>query len=65
MTTNRDALAKIAEADLGGVSLDKALRIVLFEHETNTALARLAQDADAVEDSREEAQELAEVDGTR
>jgi len=28
--SNRDALARIAATELGGVSLDEALRIVLF-----------------------------------
>jgi hypothetical protein len=36
-TENRDALAQIAGGELGGVSLDEALRIVLFEHQTRTA----------------------------
>lgn len=59
---NRDALAGIARDELGGVSLDEALRIVLFEHRTAAALARLAADPAALEDYRDEAQELAETD---
>ena len=35
---NRDALARIAERELGGVSLDEALRVVLFEHQTRVEL---------------------------
>lgn len=59
---HRDALARIAATELGGVSLDEALRIVLFEHETRVALARLAADPDAHADYLREAAELAEVD---
>jgi len=58
----RDALAKIAEDELGGVSLDEALQVVLFEHRTATALARLAAEPDALDEYRTEAAELAEVD---
>lgn len=59
---NRDALARIAEEELGGVSLDEALRIVLFERDTEAALARLNADEEAREDYRREAQGLAETD---
>lgn len=59
---NRDSLARIAEQELGGVSLDEALRVVLFEHETATALARLAADPEAMADYRDEAEEIAEAD---
>ncbi len=59
---NRDALARIAAGELGGVSLDEALRIVLFEHQTRVALARLAADPDAHAGYLREAAELAEVD---
>lgn len=58
----RDALARIAEKDLGGVSLDEALRIVLFEHQSLAALARLAADPEAAGAYRAEAAELADVD---
>lgn len=37
---NRDALARIAAEEFGGVSLDEALRMLLFEHETIKAPAR-------------------------
>jgi len=59
---NRDALARIAAIELGGVSLDEALRIVLFERETRSSLARLAADADQHAGYLREAAELAEVD---
>lgn len=58
----RDTLARIAATELGGVSLDEALRIVLFEHEARAALARLAADPDAHAGYLREAAELAEVD---
>lgn len=61
-TSNRDTLARIASDELGGVSLDEALRIVLFEHETRVALARLARDTEAAADYLREAAELSEVD---
>jgi hypothetical protein len=59
---NRDALARIAETELGGVSLDEALRIVLFEHATRVALARLAADPEAAGGYADEAASLAETD---
>lgn len=34
---NRDALARVAETELGGVSLDEALRILLPEHLSRVA----------------------------
>lgn len=58
----RDALARIAADDLGGVSLDEALRVVLFEHRTAAALARLAVDPARAEEYRAEANEIAEID---
>ena len=58
----RDALARIAEHELGGVSLDEALRVVLFEHQTRVALARLASNPDMADDYLSEAAGLAEVD---
>lgn len=59
---NRDALARIAATELGGVSLDEALRIVLFEHETRAALAKLAADPVGQAGYLREAAELAEAD---
>lgn len=61
-TDNRDALARIAEDELGGISLDEALAILLFEHQTVVALNRLTADPAALADYREEAHRLAEVD---
>jgi hypothetical protein len=58
----RDALAKVAEDELGGVSLDEALQVVLFEHQTAAALTRLAAEPGALDDYRSEAAQLAEVD---
>lgn len=40
-TENRDALARVADEDLGGVSLDEALRVLIFEHRSRVALKRL------------------------
>lgn len=59
---NRDALARIATTELGGVSLDEALRVVLFEHRSRAALARLAADPDAAESYLAESAQFAEVD---
>lgn len=59
---NRDALARIASAELGGVSLDEALRVVLFEHQSRAALARLNADPDAAASYLTEVAQLAEVD---
>jgi hypothetical protein len=60
----RDALARIAENDLGGVSLDEALRIVLFEYQTSVALMRLSADPEALAEYRDEAAAVADVDVT-
>lgn len=59
---NRDTLAGIARDELGGATLDEALRIVLFEHQTRAAMARLKADPAALQEYRDEAQQLAEVD---
>lgn len=61
---NRDALARIAETELGGASLDEALRIVLFEHQTRAALARLAAAPDERDEYVSEATDLADVDAS-
>jgi ribosomal protein L12E/L44/L45/RPP1/RPP2 len=58
----RDALARIASDELGGVSLDEALRIILFQHQTAAAIARLEADPEALADYQREAQEWAELD---
>jgi hypothetical protein len=57
----RDELARIAR-ELGGVSLDEALRVVLFRHRTMQAVERLAADPAALADYRAEAHDLAEAD---
>lgn len=57
---NREGLAQIAVTELGGVSLDEALRVVLFEHRTRIAFARLAPDEAG--SYLAESAELAEVD---
>ena len=59
-----DALARIAADELGGVSLDEALRVVLFEHQSRLALARLAADPAAAGSYLAESAQLAEVDVT-
>lgn len=59
---NRDSLARIAATELGGASLDEALRVVLFEHQSRVALARLATDPDATYSYLAETAQLAEVD---
>lgn len=61
---NRDALADIARSELGGVSLDEALRVVLFEHRTAAALARLAADPEKLADYRAEAASLTDADAS-
>lgn len=57
----RDKLAKIANEDLGGVSLDTALRELVFEHESAAALARLEADPQALADYQRESHQWAEV----
>jgi hypothetical protein len=59
-TRNRDRLAAIASSELNGASLDSALEVLLFEHESFVALARLS--ADQLAEMRTEAEILAEVD---
>jgi hypothetical protein len=62
ISATREALAHIAEDELGGVSLDEALQIVLFEHQTTKALARLAADPEAMDEYRGESASIAEAD---
>ncbi len=59
---NRDTLARIAATELGGVSLDEALRVVLFERQSRAALARLATDPDVADSYLTETTHLAEID---
>jgi ribosomal protein L12E/L44/L45/RPP1/RPP2 len=58
----RDTLARIAADELGGVSLDEALRIVLFHYQAAVAIARVEADPEALADYRREAQEWAELE---
>lgn len=60
-TATRDRLAGRAKA-MGGVSLDEALRALLFEHECAEAFARLDADPEQLESYRREAQAWAELD---
>jgi hypothetical protein len=59
-TQNRDRLAAIASSELNGASLDSALEVLLFEHESFAALARLSPEQ--VAEMRAEAEALAETD---
>lgn len=59
-TQNRDRLAAIASAELNGASLDSALEVLLFEHESFAALARLSPEQ--VAEMRAEAEAIAEID---
>lgn len=59
---NRDALARIAAEELGGASLDETVRVLLFEHETIKAVARLKADPEALADWQREAHEWVELD---
>lgn len=58
----RDELARIAAEDLGGVSMDEALRVLIFEHRTRAAFARLATDPLEAASYLEELTALADVD---
>lgn len=59
---NRDRLSQIAESELNGGTLDEALSVLLFEHESRQALKRLAADPEMTDDYLVESRELAEVD---
>ena len=59
-THNRDRLAAIASSELSGASLDSVLEVLLFEHESLAALARLSPEQLA--EMRAEAEAIAEVD---
>lgn len=56
----RDALARIAERDFGGASLDETIARLTFEHESFSALARLTDEQR--QDHQDEAVALAECD---
>lgn len=57
---NRDRLAAIAAAELPGTTLDNALEVLLFEHESRAAISRLTPEQLA--DWQNEALALAETD---
>ncbi|MGH3433712.1 MAG: hypothetical protein ACRDQB_12840, partial [Thermocrispum sp.] len=57
-----DRLARIAESELNGGTLDEALSVLLFEHESRQALKRLAADPEMAEDYLVESRELADID---
>lgn len=59
--TSRDRLAAIAHDELGGVTLDTALSIILFERDSAQSVARLIADPDALADYQREAIELADA----
>ncbi|RCW45217.1 hypothetical protein DFQ14_103183 [Halopolyspora algeriensis] len=59
-SSNRDALARIAERDFGGASLDETVARLAFEHESLAALARLSDDE--LRDYQEEQRALADTD---
>jgi len=56
----RDALSRIGETELRGASLDEVLQMLIFEHQTRAAFARLS--ARDLADYRNEAGVIAEVD---
>ncbi|GAB3557444.1 hypothetical protein GCM10027444_38070 [Actinopolyspora lacussalsi] len=59
-SANRDALARIAERDYGGASLDETVARLAFEHESFAALARLSDEE--LREYRDEQHALAETD---
>lgn len=63
-TENRDALAHIASNELGGATLDEALAVLLFEHLSRRALARLATDPEVAASYLAESADLSEIDVT-
>lgn len=60
--SSRDELARIAQEELGGASLDEALAMVLFQHATMRAVERLSADPAALDDWQTEAREWADLD---
>ena len=56
---NRDRLARIAETELNGASLDEVVSVLLFEHESRRGLTA---DPAVRDDYLAEGQELAEID---
>jgi hypothetical protein len=60
---NRDALAQVAR-EMGGVSLDEALRALLWQRRALADAARLEVDLEALQAYHREAREWAELDAT-
>ncbi len=60
-TANRDALAELA-TELGGVTMDEALAILLFERRVMNQFAALAADTEVYQEYLAENRELAEID---
>ena len=60
-TERRDALAAVAR-EMGGVSLDEALRALLWQHRALADIARLQADPAALHEYRREAMDWAELD---
>jgi hypothetical protein len=58
----RDQLARIAEDELHGVSMDQALKIILFQHQSARDIARLGADPQALADYQNDMAGLAEAD---
>ena len=59
---HRASLHEGESPELGGVSLDNALNLVLFEHLSRAALTRLAADPAGAECYLAESAQLAEVE---
>jgi hypothetical protein len=58
----RDHLARIVQQEMPGMSMDEALRLILFQHETNRDIARLEADPEALASYQAEMAGLAETD---
>jgi hypothetical protein len=58
----RDHLARIIQQEMPGMSMDEALRLILFQHETNRDIARLEADPEALASYQAEMAGLAETD---
>lgn len=58
----RDQLASIAEREMPGATMDEALRVILFQHETSLAVARLEAEPEALADYQGEMIKLADAD---
>lgn len=58
----RDHLARIVQREMPGVSMDEALKLILFQHETNRDIARLEADPEALANYQAEMTGLAEPD---